>query len=127
MAVRECNAMLERRKQFRGRVYYGGRVAFNERCSTLDCVIRNFSDDGAKLDIANACLLSGEIDLTIPRKGLAFRGRVIWQRGGQAGFAFVAPPAIRSVMTLDWALRLRASERSNKAMQRSIDALRSGW
>lgn len=30
-------------------------------------------------------------------------------------------------MTLDWALRLRASERSNKALQRSLDTLRSGY
>lgn len=61
-------AMLERRRHFRGRVYYGGRITFNQRSSTMDCIVRNFSDSGAKVNVAHACLLSDDIDLTIPRK-----------------------------------------------------------
>ena len=40
--------MSERRKLPRSRVYYGGTVAFNDRNSTLACVVRNFSKLGAQ-------------------------------------------------------------------------------
>jgi hypothetical protein len=40
--------MMDRREAFRGRVYYGGRLAFNDRKSTLDCIVRNFSQAGAR-------------------------------------------------------------------------------
>ena len=46
--------MLERRQYPRNRVYYGGMVAFNARNSTLDCVVRNFSLRGAKIEFENS-------------------------------------------------------------------------
>ena len=42
--------MLDRRQLPRNRVYYGGRVAFNSRSSTVDRVVRNFSLFGAKIE-----------------------------------------------------------------------------
>lgn len=119
--------MLDRRKAFRGRVYYGARIAFNERRSTIDCIIRNFSTDGAKVDLADSCALSDEVDLTVARKGLAFRGRMLWRRNGQAGFQFRDPKNVPVAMTLDWALRLRASERATRALLAQVERLRAGY
>ena len=119
--------MPERRRHFRGRVYYGGRMTFNERSSTMDCIVRNFSDGGAKVDVAYAGLLTDEMDIAIPCKGVAFRAHMVWRRDNQAGFVFRTSRAAQSVMTLDWALRLRASERSNRALRQSLDALRSEY
>lgn len=115
--------MLDRRKQFRNRVYYGGSVAFNQRRSKLDCTIRNYSDGGALIDLDNADLLAGEFDLSIPRKGLAFRARLIWRRSGRAGFAFRDHRSIATQMTLDWALRFRAMERANRALTQRLEQL----
>ena len=42
--------MSERRRLFRNRVYYRGLIAFNARHSTLECVVRNFSPFGAKIE-----------------------------------------------------------------------------
>ncbi|MDB5567800.1 MAG: type pilus assembly PilZ [Tardiphaga sp.] len=119
--------MLERRRNYRGRVYYGGRIAFNGRRSTMDCVVRNFSSGGARVDLAHACLLSDEVDFTIDRKGLAFRARMIWRRDDMAGFVFRDPRHIPVAMSADWALRLRASERANKALLRHVEQLRSEY
>jgi hypothetical protein len=115
--------MLDRRKSCRGRVYYGARIAFNERRSTLSCILRNFSLAGARADIEDPNLLADEFDLTIDSKGLAFRAHKIWQRGRAAGFAFRDPRQVSVAMRLDWALRLRAAERANKVLQQRIAQL----
>lgn len=39
----------ERRRSVRNRTLIGGKVIFNQRQSTLDCTIRNLSEDGALL------------------------------------------------------------------------------
>jgi hypothetical protein len=117
--------MLDRRQHARGRVYYGGRIAFNGRASTMDCVVRNFSDAGAKVEFAHPVILAGEIDLTIERKGLAFLARMVWRRRNEVGLVFRQPRPVREAMSLDWALRLRASERDNRALRQHIATLRS--
>lgn len=118
--------MLDRRRHFRGRVYYGARIAFNNRNSTMDCLIRNFSERGARVELDNACMISDEVDLTVERKGLAFRARMIWRRDGEAGFAFRRAKHVAVPMTLDWALRLRATERANKMLLQRVEQLCSG-
>jgi hypothetical protein len=57
--------MLERRQFPRNRVYYGGMVAFNARNSTLACVVRNFSQRGAKIEFENSAVLPDRVDFEI--------------------------------------------------------------
>ena len=57
--------MLERRQYPRNRVYYGGMVAFNARNSTLDCVVRNFSRRGAKIEFENSAMLPDRVDFEV--------------------------------------------------------------
>jgi hypothetical protein len=115
--------MRDRRQNFRGRVYYGGRVAFNERKSTIDCIVRNFTPSGAKIEFANAAMLPDEIDLSIARKGVAYLARIVWRRQHEAGLAFRNPRQINEAVSLDVALRLRASERARKSLQRRVKQL----
>ena len=115
--------MLDRRKSFRSRVYYGARITFNERRSTMDCLIRNVSEQGVRVELDNADVISDEVDLVINRKGLAYRARMIWRRNGQAGFAFRNNRHVPTPMTLDWALQLRAVERANKTLLQKLGQL----
>jgi hypothetical protein len=117
--------MLDRRQGFRGRVYYGGVIAFNARNSTMDCLIRNFSPFGAKVEFANTALLPDEVDLTIARKGFCCLARIVWRRANQAGFAFRNPKQVSAPMPLDWAIRLRASERARRSLQARVEQLSS--
>lgn len=119
--------MLERRKSFRSRVYFGGRIAFNGRQSSMDCIVRNFSDDGARVEFDTTRLITGEVDFTIEQKGYAFRARMIWRRGDQAGFLFRDPRRTDTDATLDCAMRLRASERVNRDLLQRLDRLRSEY
>jgi hypothetical protein len=117
--------MLDRRQKVRARVYYGGLIAFNARRSTMECLVRNFSEFGAKVEFDNTATLPDEIDLTIPRKSHSWTARMIWRRANEAGFAFRQPRASSAPIPLDWAIRLRASERARKDLIRRIEQLRS--
>ena len=117
--------MLDRRQRFRGRVYYGGVIAFNARNSTMDCLIRNISPFGAKVEFTNTALLPDEVDLTIARKSFCCQARVVWRRANEAGFAFRNPKQVTAPMPLDWAIRLRASERARKDLLHINEQLRS--
>lgn len=79
--------------------------------------MRNFSSSGARIEFENAAILPDEVDLTIERKGLAFLARIIWRRENDIGFAFRNPKHLNATVSLDWALSMRASERTNKALQ----------
>jgi hypothetical protein len=117
--------MQERRRSFRGRVYYGGRLAFHDRKSTIDCVVRNFSGSGARIELESLVTVPDQVDLTIPRKGMAFLGRIIWRREKQAGLALHHPKHLRAEMPLDVALRMRATERAKQRLRQQLDLLRS--
>jgi hypothetical protein len=117
--------MLDRRQNIRARVYYGGLIAFNTRNSTMECVIRNFSDLGAKVEFENTALLPDEVDFVIRRRAFSCRARIVWRRANQAGLAFRHPRQTNAPVPLDWAIRLRASERARKELLRRIEQLRS--
>jgi hypothetical protein len=117
--------MLERRKLPRSRVYYGGMVAFNARSSTLGCVVRNFSQFGAKIEFENAALVPDEVDFEIDRKGISCPARLIWRDRFAAGLVFSGAGEAGGVIPLNWARKLRASERANRQLQSRLDQLRS--
>ncbi|CAN7696400.1 PilZ domain-containing protein [Bradyrhizobium sp. LjRoot220] len=119
--------MLERRKLPRSRVYYGGMVAFNARSSTLACVVRNFSQFGAKVEFENAALMPDEVDFEIERKGISCSARLIWRGHLAAGLVFSGASEAGGVIPLNWARKLRASERANRQLQSRLDQLRSEY
>lgn len=62
----------ERRSTIRRRVLKGAIVSFNQGYSTFECVVRNVSDDGARLSFGETFALPNQFWLTIaeqaPRK-----------------------------------------------------------
>jgi hypothetical protein len=117
--------MFDRRQRFRGRVYYGGVVAVDARNSTINCVVRNFSPFGAKVEFGTTTLLPDEVDFTIPRRAFSCVARIVWRSANEAGFQFRNPKRTDPPIPLDWALRLRASERDRKSLQARIDQILS--
>ena len=119
--------MLERRHHRRSRVYYGGMVAFNARNSTLDCVVRNFSQRGAKIEFENSAILPDRVDFEVVRKGLNCVARLVWRDRNAAGLVFCEERETGSVVTLDWARKVRASERENRRLKSRLDQLLSEY
>lgn len=118
--------MTERRTSPRQRSYLGGRIAFNTRASTMDCLVRNFTATGAKLEMSSAVMLPDAFDLAIPCKGIETRARVIWRREEAIGVAFAQPEATADIVSLDVVRRLRACERERDALRARVAELTAG-
>jgi hypothetical protein len=118
--------MQDRRRMVRNRVYYGGLLAFNARRSTFACIVRNFSDFGAKIEFEGSPLLPDYLDFTIQRRDLACRARLVWRGQQQAGLVFADLPQTSDVVSLDLARKLRHGERINKELRARLAQLLSG-
>jgi len=61
--------MSDRRRLSRDCVYYGGLIASSAHDSTLECVVRNFSPFGARIEGESLeMILPDEVDFAVPRK-----------------------------------------------------------
>lgn len=92
--------MSEQRKAARTRVIYGGMLIFNNRCSTMDCTVRNFSANGARITIPHNALLPDHLTLVVARKGREYAARLAWRSEGAAGLEFL-DTASASVIPFD--------------------------
>lgn len=79
---------MEKRPATRIRTIMNGRIIFNNRSATLDCLVRNLSETGAKLEVSGAVTVPERFELDIPRKGVRRRARMVWRREGEMGVAF---------------------------------------
>jgi hypothetical protein len=116
--------MVERRQSTRARVIYGGVLAYNRRQSSIEGVIRNFSEDGAKVEFDNPAVLPDVVDLLIAKKDRAFTARIAWRQANEAGLAFQSLEQDAPI-PLDWARRLRACEAERRELQGRIAKLLS--
>ncbi len=113
--------MSERRQSPRDKVIYGGRAEIAGQGGSKDCVVRNISDKGARLEFDDAMRLpKGSLRLTIARKGRSFLARIIWWRDNFVGVAFSSE---YDFPRSDLARRLRQSEKKKRQLQRRIREL----
>jgi hypothetical protein len=115
--------MQDRRRMTRNRVYYGGRIAFNARSSTMCCTVRDFTALGARVEFEGAVLLPHSLDFAVERRGLSCRARIVWCDRNAAGLAFSDHQEATDIIPLDLARRLQASERANQQLKARIDQL----
>jgi hypothetical protein len=113
--------MQDRRESVRDKVFLGGVAEISQRGSTLDCVVRNFSDNGACVEFNSPAKLPDEMNLTIVRKGRSYLGRMIWRQANRVGLAFRAMVTDEPESDLD--ARLRRSEKKKRQLQRRIREL----
>lgn len=110
--------MIDRRDNIRDKVIYGGVASVDDRGSTRDCIIRNFSEKGASIEFNDVAHLPEEMSLTIARKARSFLARIIWRGVNTIGVAFHDAPEHS-----DLGERLRKSEKKKRELQRRIKTL----
>jgi PilZ domain-containing protein len=115
-------AMQDRRESVRDKVFLGGVAEINQAGSRMDCVVRNFSDQGACVEFDSARPISEQMNLTIARKGRSYLARMIWQQANRVGLAFLTMIAADSPES-DLDARLRRSEKKKRQLQRRINQL----
>ena len=94
--------MQDRRKLPRRRTYLGGSVTFNQRHSTLDCLVRNLSAAGAKIAFPNTATAPDHFDLSIRQHQRTLRARITWRRGYEAGVEFYEQDIASQLMPATW-------------------------
>jgi hypothetical protein len=114
--------MQDRRRSVRDKVLFGGVAEVSERGSAMNCVVRNFSDSGACVEIAASAKLPEQVTLKIARKGNnAYLAQLIWRQANKVGLAFLGMITDSPKSDLD--ARLRRSEKKKRELQRRINQL----
>jgi len=80
--------MTQPRKAERVRSLLSAQVSFKNG-SAMECIVKNFSPAGVRLEIADGTPLPNEFDLMIPHKGRSYRARVAWRGDGIVGAEFL--------------------------------------
>jgi hypothetical protein len=81
---------MEKREVPRRKCFLRAFVYFEGRETAVDCVVRDISDIGARLQFGKPIDLSEFLDLHIPIKGQSFHAEKRWNDGDQMGVAFNA-------------------------------------
>ena len=123
--------MAERRLSARQKSFLQGRIYFNNRRSSVDCLIRDYSEAGARLKFSESIAVPEAIELYIPNKEEIHRARVEWRSGNEMGVSFGEEARSPSVVPEaagqgDLATRVQALETEVAALKRVVNELRSG-
>src|SRR5262245_61117803 len=122
------NDMSNRRVSARQKSFLQGRIYFNNRRSTVECLIRDLSASGAKLRYSDAVVVPDLIELYILAKDETYRGRIQWRQGDEVGVAFIldeaaSPAPESSDPGGDIVTRLKQLEADVAALQRVVKTL----
>ena len=74
----------------RRRTLKGGRLSFDDGLGNTECVIRNLSPGGARIQVANIRSVPSEFVLTFDADGSSRPCFVRWRRGDSLGVEFIA-------------------------------------
>src|SRR3954462_12493157 len=112
--------MQDRRQIVRDKVIYGG-VAETGKGTTMECVVRNITDQGACIEMDRGGRLPEQVNLAVPRKGRSNLAEAIWRQANMVGLA------LRTMFTetpeSDLDARLRRSQKKKRELQRRIKQL----
>jgi len=78
----------ERRNSTRSRVLKGAKIILGAS-SVIDCVVRNVTNSGARVQIANTVVLPEDLGLTFDGGRSVRDCRVVWRTVTETGVKFV--------------------------------------
>ena len=73
--------MIERRALIRHKTFIKGRIYFNNRLSSMDCIVRDVTEKGARLQVSESVVLPDTFELYLPNKDEHFRAQAQWRKG----------------------------------------------
>lgn len=78
----------ERRHEQRMRALLGGHVVMNNKSSTLDCIVRDLAEHGARLRFGGPAFVPQDFELQISGRTSRRRAHKVWVREGEMGVSF---------------------------------------
>jgi hypothetical protein len=126
-APKKTDAINHRRSP-RLRALLGATITFNNGSSTVDCLIRDISESGARLAVPEAVTLPAAFELFIPRKNKKRPVEMLWRRADVVGVSFADQPGAKRPGTGEAALKreLRESEAELARLRNRIAQLTEG-
>jgi len=89
----------ERRRAPRQRTLLGGKLVHSGGLFSMNCVLRNLSDTGARLSLPAGAGAPDSFDLIDLKHGVAFSCRVVWRQYPMVGVAFDSRDALDTADT----------------------------
>jgi hypothetical protein len=121
--------MTERRSGSRQKSFLQGRIFFNNRRTSVDCLIRDFSEHGARLKFSSAIATPDVVELYVPNKDESYRAKVQWRNGDEIGVGFDvdagSPPLAPGTPAADWSARIHKLEHDLASLQRKFNELQA--
>jgi hypothetical protein len=77
-------------REHRRKAFKAGIIAYQNRSLTVDCVVRDLSSTGAKLQYQENNMVPDHFTLTIPMEGQRVECEVRWRRSNLLGVVFVS-------------------------------------
>jgi hypothetical protein len=119
--------MNERRSVARQKSFLQGRIFFNNRRTSLDCLIRDISERGARLKFSSMVSTPDVVELHIPSKEESYRAKVQWRNGDEVGVCFgadeSAPMLAPGMPQPDLSVRVHQLEHELAVLQRKFNEL----
>jgi hypothetical protein len=128
--------MIERRSIVRHKSYMQGRVYFNRRQSSINCIIREFTNTGARLQFPQVAALPDTFEVYIASKDEYFHARAIWNKGSDVGVAWLPEGTLSLPPGNNWSAdhigdRLAKLEHEVAVLHKRLDTLqgktREAW
>jgi PilZ domain-containing protein len=87
----------EKRRSGRKRLFLRGFVRTPRGKSSIDCMVRDLSDVGAKLRFRCTPLITDFFELHIPAMGTVLQSKLVWMNNCEAGVSFDPIAAVGAV------------------------------
>lgn len=118
----------ELRSTERIRSFLRAQITYNNRMTTIDCIIKNYSAGGARIALDDTLAVPSEFDLFVPAKQRSHHARLVWRDKDAIGVSFIdasqpAEKPVASHASAETAARLQSLEAQNAELKRRIQEL----
>lgn len=116
--------MLKERHSVRSRSLLRATIRFYNRNVTMDCLVRDISPTGAKLELDGASVLPREFELAVPQRRAIYPCELKWRRQNAAGVRFKENIDPADAHYGEFAkARIAALEKENAALRLEVSRL----
>ena len=113
--------IIAKRAEVRKRCFLAATISFNRGLTTCECMIRNLSEGGARLDVNSDVSLPTFFHLSIPVQDKRLYAELKWRSENEAGIQFCdeepVSAASKQTVEVDAALKLRIRELEAEVLQ----------
>ncbi len=125
------NAGPDKRVNDRIRSFLRAQIIFNNRMTTIDCIVKNISPTGARVALNDTLAVPTEFEIYIPQRGCSHHARLVWRDKDSIGIDFLdaqqpaaaAPPPPSDMPAFGGEARVRELEVQNAELKARIRLL----